>query len=267
MAEVKGISNVDNVTYNGETGKVNTKIGSDFSSFLGETQSLDEIFNQAADKYNISVELLKAIGKTESNFHANAVSRSGAQGIMQLMPATAKGLGVTDSFDAKQNIMGGAKYISGLLKKYEGNARLALAAYNAGSGNVAKYGGIPPFEETQNYVKKVVNYMKSGDIDVSEVYNNVKNNSNAGNLVAVSSKTPEQSNLSYLFLNDGSSDDSLNDLNVLFSYNDYIKFIELFLKDQDERNNQEDKSNRKDYSTKDINYNISVLNLLKNQNL
>ena len=82
-------------------------------------------------------------------------------GVMQLMPATAESLGVTNAFDAYQNIMGGAKYISSLLTKYNGDVSLALAAYNAGSGNVAKYGGIPPFTETQNYVSKVIGYYNS----------------------------------------------------------------------------------------------------------
>ena len=104
-------------------------------------------------------DLLKSIAKAESNFNPTAVSHAGAVGIMQLMPTTAQSLGVTNSYDARQNIMGGAKYISSLLSKYNGDTSLALAAYNAGSGNVAKYGGIPPFAETQNYVKKVMAYM------------------------------------------------------------------------------------------------------------
>ena len=132
---------------------------SNFSSYLGESQSLDSIFQKAAVTYQVPVNLLKAIGKQESNFDANAVSKCGALGIMQLMPATAASLGVTNSFDAEQNIMGGAKYIAELLDKYDGNVSYALAAYNAGSNNVAKYGGIPPFKETQDYVVKVTNYM------------------------------------------------------------------------------------------------------------
>lgn len=122
--------------------------------------SLESIFQTAANTYHVSVGLLKSIARAESNFNPNAVSRSGAVGIMQLMPKTAASLGVSNSYDPAQNIMGGAKYISQLLAKYQGNVSLALAAYNAGSGNVAKYGGIPPFKETQDYVKKVTSYME-----------------------------------------------------------------------------------------------------------
>ena len=97
----------------------------------------------------------------ESNFNQSAQSGAGAQGVMQLMPATAAGLGVTDPFDARQNIMGGAKLLAQNLSMYGGNIDLALAAYNAGPGNVAAYGGVPPFAETQNYVVKVKQYMGS----------------------------------------------------------------------------------------------------------
>lgn len=124
--------------------------------------TLDSLFSAASKTYNVPTSLLKAIAKAESNFNPKAVSSAGAQGIMQLMPATSRSMNVSDPFDAKQSIMAGAKLIGGLIDKYDGNTKLALAAYNAGSGNVAKYGGIPPFTETQNYVKKVMKYYASG---------------------------------------------------------------------------------------------------------
>ena len=103
-----------------------------------ESISLDDIFQQAALTYSVPVSLLKAVAKQESNFNPNAVSSAGAQGIMQLMPKTAAALGVSDSFDAKENIMGGAKYLAQMLTRFDNNVKLALAAYNAGAGNVEK---------------------------------------------------------------------------------------------------------------------------------
>lgn len=120
--------------------------------------SLDAYFEEAAEKYNVDVKLLKAIAHAESNFNPNATSSSGAMGVMQLMPSTSKSLGITDAYNAYDNIMGGAKVIAEHLANYNGDVSLALAAYNAGSGNVAKYGGVPPFTETQNYIKKVLAY-------------------------------------------------------------------------------------------------------------
>ncbi len=136
------------------------------ASVLCTNESLEAIFQKAADTYGVSVNLLKAIAKAESGFQQYATSHSGAMGIMQLMPATAAGLGVTDAYDPEQNIMGGANLISQLLVKYNGDVSLALAAYNAGSGNVDKYGGIPPFTETQNYVSKILGYL-GGEVNVS----------------------------------------------------------------------------------------------------
>ncbi len=133
-----------------------------FSALMATTGGMDDIFTRAAEKYNVPVELLTAIGKAESDFDPNAVSRCGAVGVMQLMPGTARELGVTNSFDPEQNIMGGAKYISQMLSRYDGDVRLALAAYNAGYPNVDKYGGVPPFAETQNYVQTVMRYMGRG---------------------------------------------------------------------------------------------------------
>jgi soluble lytic murein transglycosylase-like protein len=128
------------------------------SSDLVTTEELDSYFAEASATYGVDEKLLKAVAKAESNFNPSAVSSAGAIGIMQLMPSTAAGLGVSDSFDARENILGGAKYLSQLLNKYNGDTSLALAAYNAGSARVDEYGGIPPFTETQNYVQKVLAY-------------------------------------------------------------------------------------------------------------
>ncbi len=114
---------------------------------------------QAASKYNLPPELIAGVIWQESRGNSKAVSHCGAQGLMQLMPETARHLGVTNPFDPAQNIEGGAKYIRQMLDRFGGNAELAVAAYNSGPGNVEKYGRrIPPFRETQEYVPRVLGY-------------------------------------------------------------------------------------------------------------
>jgi soluble lytic murein transglycosylase-like protein len=113
------------------------------------------LIDKYSQKYNIDKNLVKAVVQQESGFNSNAVSKAGAMGLMQLMPSTAKGLGVRNPFDAEQNIAGGTKYLKNLINKYD-SVKLGLAAYNAGSGAVNKYGGVPPYKETQNYVKNIM---------------------------------------------------------------------------------------------------------------
>jgi soluble lytic murein transglycosylase-like protein len=116
------------------------------------------MIDAAAKKYGVDPALLAGLVKAESNFNPNARSGVGAQGLTQLMPATARGLGVTNSLDPAQALDGGARFLGGLLKQFKGNESLALAAYNAGPGAVQKFGGIPPYEETQRYVPKVLGF-------------------------------------------------------------------------------------------------------------
>jgi len=118
------------------------------------------IIMDAADKHGIDPALLMAIIMAESNYNPTAISKRGAKGLMQLMPATADALGVEDSFNPEDNINGGAKYLKQLLNHYNGDLHLTLAAYNAGSGKVKKYQGIPPFKTTRQYVKKVFGYYR-----------------------------------------------------------------------------------------------------------
>ena len=130
-------------------------------SYSRNKNAFDHIIQQAAQQHGVSEGLIKAVMHTESGFNVNARSPVGAQGLMQLMPATARRFNVSNAYDPQENIMAGAKYLAWLLKRFNGNTRLAIAAYNAGEGNVDKYGGIPPFRETQDYVRRVTSRLQN----------------------------------------------------------------------------------------------------------
>lgn len=121
-----------------------------------QTANVEELIEAFSNQYNVDSDFIKAIIKQESGFNTNATSKKGAMGLMQLMPSTAESMGVTDAYDPSQNIEGGVKYLRGLLDKFDNNKELALAAYNAGPTAVKKYGGIPPYKETQNYVDAIM---------------------------------------------------------------------------------------------------------------
>ena len=123
---------------------------------------IDSIIAEAAQRFHLDPGLIRAVIQTESAFDTTAVSTAGAQGLMQLMPALSKELGVEDPFNPRQNIMAGTQYLSALLNYFGGDLFLALASYNAGPGAVERYNGIPPFEETQRYVKTIVDLVSQG---------------------------------------------------------------------------------------------------------
>ncbi|MDF2565445.1 MAG: Lytic transglycosylase catalytic [Massilibacillus sp.] len=147
-------------------GAMNPKIGQNSSKTNGELANkavatnapadINSLINQSAHKYGVDPKLVSAVAQTESNYTQNAVSDAGAVGVMQLMPDTASSLGVTNIYDPRDNIEGGVKYIKQLLNTFDGDVSKAVAAYNAGPQAVKNYNGVPPYAETQNYVKKVL---------------------------------------------------------------------------------------------------------------
>jgi Rod binding domain-containing protein len=131
------------------------------SNALKRIEDYDDLIKSASKKFNVDEQLIKSVILTESAGKADAKSKANAKGLMQLMDSTASDMGVNNPWNPKENINGGTKYLSKLLNDFDGDTDLALAAYNAGPGNVKKYDGIPPFKETQNYIKRVNNYLNT----------------------------------------------------------------------------------------------------------
>jgi len=131
------------------------------SALCRNTAEFDPIISSLCSEYGVDRSLVKAVIHAESGYNPNAVSPKGAKGLMQLMPKTAQGLKVGNSFDPKDNIRGGIKYLRFLLDTFKGDVTLTLAAYNAGLSRVSQYGGVPPFEETRNYISRVLSYQKT----------------------------------------------------------------------------------------------------------
>lgn len=142
-------------------------VSTNFSA-LPPHQAYDDLIDEAAREYGVDPKLIRAVMQAESAFHPLVVSRAGAEGLMQLMPDLATEMGVSDSFDPRENIRGGVRYLKQLLDYHNGDLDLTLASYNAGPGNVERYGGVPPFRETRNYVKTIKQLLKQGRVSSAD---------------------------------------------------------------------------------------------------
>lgn len=152
------------MSFTNDASKLNSN-GGDYDWFMTEFGDEDlhsgiigSTITKASKRYNVDIHLIKAVIKAESNFDKNAVSKVGARGLMQLMPATAKLMGVKNIHDVRDNVDGGVKYLKYLLNKFDNNTQMAVAAYNAGETVVRRYKGVPPYKETQKFVKRVFKY-------------------------------------------------------------------------------------------------------------
>ena len=257
-----------------------------------KTYNLEAIFKEASETYGISEDLLKAIAYNESRFQPNATSSAGAMGIMQLMPGTAKAMGVEDAYDPYQNIMGGAKLLKYLSDLYDGNTSLMIAAYNAGTGTVAKYGGIPPLASVNSYISKIYDTMDSGIAqnvpDATYTVNSDNNKSASGNTqeetvnpyasnnlssseaaaAAVLAKTGETSTTNIYDYRTG------NSLNSLLSYSEYdllISFYENMLdiiaSIGDTDSSDDDNDYMSSYLYNNLNYTKNNINMLSSDSL
>lgn len=287
--QVSSISSNTNINNTRKTGSSSVS-GGNFQSYLGESKDLDAIFQKAAKKYGVDVNFLKSVARVESNFRADAVSCVGAVGIMQLMPRTAKGLGVKNSYDPEQNIMGGAKLLSQLMKKYNGDLEMTLAGYNAGSGNVQKYGGVPPWKSVHNYIKKVLGFYKNSDSgsasSVATTNTETKTQAPATKTtttpVTTPTTTPDVSTtVTSAYQTAGAtssadqltamldalnlvSEDKQEELDEIFSYEKYLKFIELYFDQQEEEKEQDEEDNNSVISSATkLQISSSVSNMLK----
>ena len=172
LGNLENLDNLDNNVANVGTGNnVDNNIA--YLNRYGDAEiqaKIQEEITLASMRYGVDENLIKAVIMQESSFSPTSLSSAGAQGLMQLMPATSQGLGITNPWDIAQNIDGGSRLLSKYLEDYDGNLKLVLSAYNAGPGAVRKYGGVPPYKETQNYIQKVIAYYNRYHNESSSLY-------------------------------------------------------------------------------------------------